>query len=451
MNPIQITPENTEFVILSFEGPDLYSLAGGLGVRVTNLSYSLSEAGFKTNLFYVGDPELKGIEYRNNGNLILHRWCQWISKYHQYGVYEGEHGKLYDYNESIPPFLLDNVILPAISEGKMVVIMGEEWHTAEVMCRIHSLLTSIGLRDHAVLFWNANNTYSFEQIDWNRLQSAATITTVSRYMKQIMKQMGLNPIVVTNGIPAALLNKVDETLTARFRQTMAADLVISKIARWDRDKQWESAIEATARLKARGLRTILLARGGIEPYGNDIINQACSLGLKVHDVWTDGEDFEDYFKAVEGANSADILNIRFHCPQALLRIFYNTSDAVLANSVHEPFGLVGLEAMAAEGIVFTGGTGEDYAIPFYNSFVLETQDPAEIETYVHYISNNQVKKTQIRQAAKETASLFTWPEVIKNLLQRIEYHATKQGLLRTTLDQNKAIKHTSLLKKGIAV
>jgi len=34
-----ITPENTVFVIVSFEGRDPYSLAGGLGVRVANLSY----------------------------------------------------------------------------------------------------------------------------------------------------------------------------------------------------------------------------------------------------------------------------------------------------------------------------------------------------------------------------------------------------------------------------
>lgn len=34
----QIKPENTEFVILCFEGPDGYSRAGELGVRVEHLS-----------------------------------------------------------------------------------------------------------------------------------------------------------------------------------------------------------------------------------------------------------------------------------------------------------------------------------------------------------------------------------------------------------------------------
>ena len=39
-----ISPENTLFVMLCFEGPDVYSTAGGLGTRVTELSEAL-EAG----------------------------------------------------------------------------------------------------------------------------------------------------------------------------------------------------------------------------------------------------------------------------------------------------------------------------------------------------------------------------------------------------------------------
>jgi hypothetical protein len=32
MPPVRIAPENTQFVVLCFEGPDEYSMAGGLGV-----------------------------------------------------------------------------------------------------------------------------------------------------------------------------------------------------------------------------------------------------------------------------------------------------------------------------------------------------------------------------------------------------------------------------------
>jgi len=49
------------------------------------------------------------------------------------------------------------------------------------------------------------------------------------------------------------------------------------------------------------------------------------------------------------------------------------SLVVLADSVHEPFGLVGLEAMAVRGLACTGGTGEDYAEPGRNALVHGTR------------------------------------------------------------------------------
>jgi len=85
-----INTENTVFVLLSFEGPDIYAQAGGLGVRVTHLSHTLAKEGFITHLFFVGDPHLKGEEKSCAGKLILHRWCQWISAYYPDGVYQGE-------------------------------------------------------------------------------------------------------------------------------------------------------------------------------------------------------------------------------------------------------------------------------------------------------------------------------------------------------------------------
>jgi len=86
-NPCQ--PGNAEFVLLSFEGPDRYAQAGGLGVRVTHLAHTLARRGFPTHLFCVGDPDLPDQEQHPGSGLILHRWCQWISRYHPLGVYDG--------------------------------------------------------------------------------------------------------------------------------------------------------------------------------------------------------------------------------------------------------------------------------------------------------------------------------------------------------------------------
>ena len=125
--------DNTVFILLSFEGPDPYSLAGGLGTRIVNLSLALAGKGFQTHLFFVGDPKAKGEETINQGRLTLHRWCQWISDYYPDGVYQGENDKVNDFNDSIPPFIVDRIVKPVIASNKLVVILSEEWHTAEAV------------------------------------------------------------------------------------------------------------------------------------------------------------------------------------------------------------------------------------------------------------------------------------------------------------------------------
>jgi glycosyltransferase involved in cell wall biosynthesis len=429
MTPTNITTDNTVFVLLSFEGPDHYSLAGGLGVRITNLAQALADTGFETHLFFIGDPKKKGEETANEGNLVLHRWCQWISEYYPNGVYQGENEKLYDFNDSIPLYVTENIVRPAVARDKLVVILGEEWHTAEAMCRLSDYLYSKGLRNKVVMFWNANNTFGFDRINWGRLDYTTTITTVSWYMKHLMWRMGLNPLVIPNGIPESLLDEVDTDAAAKLRQGLNADVILTKVARWDPDKRWLTTVEALAKLKASGMRTVLLARGGIEPHGSEVIHKARSLGLRVRDALTRGNTLEDYFEAITDNDGTDMVNIRFHCPQEFLRIVYHASNAVLANSGHEPFGLVGLEAMAAEGIAFTGGTGEDYAIPFHNAVVLETSNPGDISEYVMYLEAHPLMAKEIRKAAKETARRFTWGEVCKNLIHKLEYQARNQGAL----------------------
>ena len=429
LQPTAIAPDNTQFVVLSFEGPDRYSLAGGLGVRVRNLCESLATSGYQTHLIFVGDPKLPGEEIRDEGKLVLHRWCQWISDYYPDGVYQGENEKLYDFNESVPWFICDQIVKPAVEQNKLVVVLGEEWHTAEAMCRISDLLHSNGLRDRAVMFWNANNTMSFDRINWGRLAYTTRITTVSRYMKHIMSRMGIDPLVIPNGIPNSLLGRVPSRAAERLRKSIDAELVLAKVARWDPDKRWNMAVEAMARLKASGKKAVLLARGGIEPHGQEVLYNARSLGLKVRDVITQGNTFGDYVRAIWEGDGADVLNLRFHCPQSLLKFVFHTSDAVLANSGHEPFGLVGLETMAAGGIAFTGSTGEDYAIPYRNAMVMETADPKEIETYIAYLDRHPEERRRMRQAGRGTAGQYVWEKVIKNLIRKLEYQAILQGML----------------------
>ena len=184
-----------QFHLLSFEGPDAYARAGGIATRVSGLAQALAEADFDTHLWFIGDPALPGHETQES--LHLHRWCQWISRYHPAGVYDGEEGKRLDYAGSLPPFLLREMLWSRLQQGGRAVILAEEWHTVDAVLHLDWLLRLAGMRDQVTLFWNANNTFGFDRLDWGRLAAAATITTVSRYMKQLMRPLGVSPLVIS--------------------------------------------------------------------------------------------------------------------------------------------------------------------------------------------------------------------------------------------------------------
>jgi glycosyltransferase involved in cell wall biosynthesis len=435
---MNITPQNTIFIVLCFEGPDVYSTAGGLGSRITYLASTLAETGFQVHHIFVGDPRKDGIEFRQNGKLVLHRWCQWISQYHPSGVYDGEEGKLCDFTKSVPSFVVRELAIPAISEGKVVAILGEEWHTAEAMCCISDLLCYSGLRDKALMFWNANNTYGFERIDWQRLAYTTRITTVSKYMKQIMLKMGINTLVIPNGIPKAFLEEADRRDVSSVKERLKANLILSKVARYHRDKGWKPAINAISALKKSGEKPLLLARGSAEPYGTEIARRAELAGIRLKDVLLQGDieechrqaalegNFIPYLEAIGKAGKADMLNLLFPVPYSFLRVIYKASDVVLANSIHEPFGLVGLEAMAAGTVVFCGCSGEDYATHMYNAIVLDTFEAEEIRFYVDYIQTHPERKEAIGKAARQTAEQWTWEEVAKRLISKLEFQLRSQ-------------------------
>jgi len=427
-----ISPANTIFVLLCFEGPDVYSTAGGLGTRVTELGEALANQGYMTHLIYIGDPYQPSVETRVNGCLILKRWSQWVSKYYPNGVYDGEEQKLYDFNESVPYHIYNDIVRPAASEGKLVVVMGEDWHTAEAMERTSDLLHWFGLRQKTLMLWNLNSLMSLHRINWSRLNFVTTLCTVSKYMKHKMWDFGVNPLVIPNGIPTRHLTPVDELKVARLREIARQGdprrFFLFKIGRFDPDKRWIMAIEAAARLKQSGNPVTLFVRGGIEPHGSDVLRHAYERGLVIRDVTAQRPNLDQCLDAIENTGPADVYNLRFFLPEDFVRTTYHAADATLANSGHEPFGLVALEVMAAQGIAFTGSTGEDYAISLENAIVTETEDPDEIVGYLLYLRRHPEEQVRIREAGCRTARQFLWDQVIENLASKLEFLSRKQDI-----------------------
>jgi len=408
-----------DFHVLSFEGPDDYSRAGGIASRVIGLTRALAESGLNTHIWFIGDPALPGHEV--TGLLSLHRWCQWISHYHRGGVYDGEEGKWRDFAASLPPFLMSEFLLSRLGQpAARAVVLAEEWQTADAVLHLDGLLRRAGLRSRVALLWNANNVFGFERVDWARLARAATVTTVSRYMRHQMWRLGVDPLVIPNGISTEQLRPPDRATLAVFRQILRDRLVLCKVARWDPDKRWLLAVDTVAELKRLGWRPLLIARGGVEAHGAEVFARAAAAGLRVVERSVVGAGGRGLVHSLGGLQDADVVSLRSYLTSEQAAILYRGSAAVLVNSGREPFGLVGLEAMAAGGVVCIGGTGEDYAVPGWNALLLQTQNPCEFVSLLHRLLSNPVENRAIRSRARATAKRYTWAEIVRrDLLPRV--------------------------------
>jgi glycosyltransferase involved in cell wall biosynthesis len=394
-------------------------MVGGLGVRVTELATALDDAGIRTDLIFVGDPHLDAIEHRGTA-LTLRRWCQWISAHHPQGVYDGEWGKIEDYRNSVPPFVLESIVRPAAARDERVLVLAEDWQVVPAVRTLDRIARDAGLRDAIAMAWNANNTYGFHTIDFHELAAAAHVTCVSRYMKFEVSQHGAQALVIPNGIPERVFSEASAAGAAYLRRMLGNRHILLKVGRFDPDKRWLQAIDAVADLRGQGVPVQLLIRGGKEPYAGEVFARARDRGLTVDDVQLESPSAESFAGVVAGSR-ADIVNIRSFLPDALLYTLYAAADAVLANSGKEPFGLVGLEVMASGGIAVCGSTGEDYARPFDNAIVCDTADPAELASYLEHLWSSPGLRERMIESAFATARQFTWPCVLDILDAKLAF------------------------------
>jgi glycosyltransferase involved in cell wall biosynthesis len=413
---------STHFIHLSFEGPDRYSWAGGLAARVTSLTQTLASLGHQVDLYFVGDPDLPAVEVE--AGVVLHRWCQPISATAPKGVYDADERKLEDLCLWLPEHLA-TTIADDIRRGIRPIVLAEDWHMAWPLIGLHDELTARGLRDQVELAWTANNRFGFERIDFVRLEGAATILTISRAMKHLMWQYGVNPRVVPNGLDESWTTPLTPA-PGHLVELLAGRMMLAKVGRWDLDKRWVMAIDAVAELAAKKRPAVLIARGwdGSAAGGAHVLElrkHAAERGLAWVTV-TDGPRLADGDVDLVAALAKQVLpqnaivELAFAVRGEQLRSLYREADAVLANSGFEPFGLVGLEAMATSSIVITGSTGEDYVRPFRNGFALDTDRASEIVGCLDWLYAEPGRASTMREAARCTAQEYRWVDIVERLL-----------------------------------
>jgi glycosyltransferase involved in cell wall biosynthesis len=405
--------------LLSFEGPDRYASIGGLATRVTQFARALGAAGHDVQLFFVGDPHAPAVEASDPG-VTLRRWSQWVSSFHPRNVYDGETNKVHDWEMSLPVWIVDEIIVPAHAAGERVLIICEEWQTSGVAIALDRVTRERGLRDAITLMWNANNTYGFEKMHWPTLTRAAAVSCVSKYMKFELSRWGVQALVIPNGLDAQLLDGADPERTAALRGAFGARPTCVKVGRFDPDKNWLQAIDALAELRAGGIEARLIARGGREPYGDVVMGRAREKQLGVERLAYEGSDWREFVRLL-AAVEAPVVHVRAFLDEATLFALYAAADAVLANSGKEPFGLVGLEVMAAGGVAVCGATGEEYAEPFVNAIVCDTSDGRELATYLEALFGDPDLAAELRTNGAETAARYSWENALMALERKVAY------------------------------
>ena len=397
-------------VLVAFEGPDRYSFVGGLATRMKDLAAALVARGHAVRHLFVGDPSLPHVEQGVDGGLVLERWSQWISAYHPKDVYDGEEGKYADFSRTVPPHLGD-VVEAGLRRGERTVLLFEDWQTAAAATGTAVVLASRGLR--CPIFWNANNTYGFGRIDFPILRRLASITTISRYMRMELAKVDVEAAILPNGIADRWLAPVPPIDTTALREAFGDRPTFVKVARFDADKRWLWAIDAVVAMRNAGMHPRLVMRGSRSDYADVVGNRIRANGLTVERIALPSAAGPTELAAAIAASTTDVLFLDFFISERTLRALYAAADGVLANSEKEPFGLVGLEVMACGGIAYVGRTGEDYAVPFGNSVVVQSDDPRELMTTYGTLRADTKLTASLRADGLITAQRFAWPRILE--------------------------------------
>ena len=238
-------------------------------------------------------------------------------------------------------------------------------------------------------------------------------------MKFELQLRGVESLVIPNGIPERLLDGAPKKLVRLAEELWERRRPLYvKVARFEEEKRWLQAVEAFAVLAAEHPDATLVVRGGREAYGDAVFARARELGLDVRDVTLDSRRSKRCHRG-DRIRAGRVLNVQSFVPEDALLALYRIADGVLANSGREPFGLVGLEVMAARGIAVTGSTGEDYVQPFDNAIVCDTGDPRELAAYLRELIADPKLAKAVRDGGRETAKRYTWPLVLDLLARKL--------------------------------
>lgn len=151
----QLTPENITFCLQTVWGPLVVDEQSD-----SPLAMELADLGFETRWLFMDSIETPHVEKWRNGLLMLHRWFSQTNKEQSGGgaIQKCSAQLVKTFNAFAPKFIMDFSVRPSIANGRIPVIIGQGWQTADALLQLHQNLVAENLRQQSVLMWLINHS-----------------------------------------------------------------------------------------------------------------------------------------------------------------------------------------------------------------------------------------------------------------------------------------------------
>ena len=176
-------------------------------------------------------------------------------------------------------------------------------------------------------------------------------------------------------------------------------------------------METVAALKRQHWHPLLMARGGVEAHGGEVVTAAAGAGLRVVERPLPQPGVPGRLRVLEALHEVDVVSLRSPLDSDSCRVLFRGSAAVLANRGREPFGLVGLE-----------GSGRRWRRLYRMLWgrlcrarpqcpgAEETNDLPEFLRLFSVLHTQAQWERALRRTARRMARHYAWPQIISHLL-----------------------------------
>lgn len=347
-------------------------VVGGIAHVVSELSRALAQEGNEVEVITALEEGLP--ETEKSSGVTVHR----VAPYH------GQPLNFFAWVHQLNLAMLEKGVL-LCREKRFDLVHAHDWLVAYAGRGLkHIFQLPLIASVHATEFGRNNGLHNDEQryigeVEWSLTYEAWRVICNSRYMRsEIEGVFNLPPdkiSIIPNGIrPEAFqISAPDPAVRRRFAEP--GERLLFFIGRLVREKGVQVLLEALPKISER-IPNVRLLIAGQGPYAEELHRHALHLGLDRRVTFVGYIDEE------------------------MRNQLYAQADAAIFPSLYEPFGLVALEAMAAQTPVVVSDTG------------------GFAETVQHGVNGIRVAVENDLELAEQICALLKHPEEARRLAQR---------------------------------